>query len=825
MTKHKKFPLLSLCAFSDALTFKEIDSADIQAVENFVKFELELIVSFTPKLQIDGDEPSAFFIVEDRVHFYGEFVSSSEAFHFSIVEVKMIEFLVTHVKCVVESGNACHFTKDNSSEDQLNGFHKIGKYFGDSLQNVSREPAASKTHFFLRKLLATADQNALREKHGYRYDDLIKQFATYIRMISGPLAYETFQKNLECALPTLQSINRYIRSTNCKIIEGVLRCDELRLYLEERNLPLVVSLSEDATRIEGRVQYDSKTNQLIGFVLPINQQTGMPVPNSFKARNAPEIFEHFASNEQSHFVNVIMAQPLAKVAPFCLLIFGSNAKYTTEDVSKRWSFIVDRLQELSIKVLTISSDSDPKYNSAMRKDSQLGLATEPTGEPTERSSFIDWFCCGNFESILKEPFFVQDTPHVGTKLRNCILKTKSQSKKLPFGKKYFIDMQHLDYLLTHFSKADHTLCATTLNPIDRQNFSSVLRMCSKEVTSLLRRHVKNSEGTAMFLDIMRNLIDVFMKVEMTPLERVRKMWFSVFVIRIWRDYISSKKKLTLKENFISLNCYVCIELNAHSLVKLMIYLRDNNMSKFFVPNLFNSQQCESMFRLVRSFTTTYSTVVNCSVKEILERISKIQLQTDIATHNAENFAFPRVAIPSNEVPMIKIELPSPQEIYDEIEKCKEAAINYAKQVGLVDLRKSKDVDISCKLAPYVPHRKKQTKKTNDFTTDMECFYERLPFLLPSGTIKNYSDKFLNESVPETCPFVEVNREIINKKKRLIVKKTFVCWLLRSNIGKLSSDRLERVKSKINRKKAKPHSEKTNHRQNFNVKPYQNLTKY
>lgn len=89
-------------------------------------------------------------------------------------------------------------------------------------------------------------------------------------MISGPLAYKTLQSNLEGALPSLPSVNRYIHSSHYHIIEGILRAQELRNYLDERGLPKVVCISEDATRIVGRVQYDSRTNQLLGFTLPLN---------------------------------------------------------------------------------------------------------------------------------------------------------------------------------------------------------------------------------------------------------------------------------------------------------------------------------------------------------------------------------------------------------------------------------------------------------------------------------------------------------------------------------------------------------------------------
>lgn len=62
--------------------------------------------------------------------------------------------------------------------------------------------------------------------------------------------------------------------------------------------------------------------------------------------------------------------------------------------------------------------------------------------------------------------------------------------------------------------------------------------------------------------------------------------------------------------------------------------------------------------------------------------------------------------------------------------------------------------------------------------------------LRSVCLRNYSDNFENKSVCESSPYTEVS----GGSKRLIIKKTSLCWLLRQNEGKLSSDRLKRVHS-------------------------------
>lgn len=66
-------------------------------------------------------------------------------------------------------------------------------------------------------------------------------------------------------------------------------------------------------------------------------------------------------------------------------------------------------------------------------------------------------------------------------------------------------------------------------------------------------------------------------------------------------------------------------------------------------------------------------------------------------------------------------------------------------------------------------------------------------------LKDFSDKFENKCVEENSPYVEVYR---STTKRIIVRKTSFCWMLRNDYAKISSDRLERVKSNAKSKKRK-----------------------
>lgn len=369
------------------------------------------------------------------------------------------------------------------------------------------------------------------------------------------------------------------------------------------------------TRIVGRIQY-SRTNQLFGFADPINRTTGMPVAYTCPARNAREIMNHFVNGNVAGYLNVVMAQPIANNASaFCLLLYASDNEFTANSVVRRWDHIKNELNKVGIEVLTISSDSDPREC------------------PYE---FAKWF---SSNKNMSPPFSIQDMIHIITKMRNFFLRTLRDARKLPFGDCY-IDISHVYVLLYMHSKDKHLLTESDLNPADRQNFASAKKMFSEKVTNMLDTYVDGAGVTSLYLEMMRSICSAYMGANLEAIKRVRAMFYPLFLMRIWRDYISGHKQYTLKDNFMTMNCYCCIEMNAHALVKLIIYLKKINRPELFLPNLFESQPCESIFRQFRSLTSIYSTVTNCTLKEACSRISKIQMQNEIIHMTSGDFTYP-----------------------------------------------------------------------------------------------------------------------------------------------------------------------------------------
>lgn len=209
-------------------------------------------------------------------------------------------------------------------------------------------------------MIDSHNTNANRIPSGFRYTEELRLYCAYIRMLGGRLAYETFKANAKYSVLSRCSVDRFIRQVQTNAVEGVLRTEELSKYLDDLSLPRIVSLSEDATKIVDRIQYDKSTNQLLGFVLPLQETNGMPLIDGNKAISASAIEQCFYDLEtgeerkKSTYINVVMAQPLARgIPPFCILIFGTDTQYSSNDVRKRWNFIENELRKKNIEVLRI----------------------------------------------------------------------------------------------------------------------------------------------------------------------------------------------------------------------------------------------------------------------------------------------------------------------------------------------------------------------------------------------------------------------------------------------------------------------------------------
>ena len=230
--------------------------------------------------------------------------------------------------------------------------------------------------------------------------------------------------------------------------------------------------------------------------------------------------------------------------------------------------------------------------------------------------------------------FVQDTVHLGVKLKARLL---TYSQLLPLGK-YSAQPSHLSLLQSSFCKEQHNLRAKDL---DHQNFEAVLRVTSENVMDLLDEF-PDAKGTKAYLQVLKSIIGSYLNKDLDPISRIKEAWFALFFVRYWRQWLLYHDNYTLERNFISLNSYICIELNAHALVILLLILRDRVKFDCYFPWLLGSQPCERAFCAARSMSPTFSTMINFTILGLLRRLHKFQIQIDLeSTSDATGIIYPR----------------------------------------------------------------------------------------------------------------------------------------------------------------------------------------
>lgn len=389
--------------------------------------------------------------------------------------------------------------------------------------------------FFLKNIFKTFIKNcSSTSQASNRYSDTIKKFSIYLYFVGGRLLYETLQANLNNSLPSISTLFRFISLNKENVEEGEFRINQLKSFLVKRNLPLCVWISEDGTRITGKIEYDTNSNKLVGFVMPLID--GCPKTDTFMATSAREIINHFETGIKSDYAYAIMAQPLSPSAPsFCLSIFGTDNRFTYEDVLKRWEKIHQLASDVGISIIGFSSDGDTRLLKSMNIKTFSG-----------RDNTVE----NNTENI-RSQVYVQDTVHIGTKLRTRLLKP---GIALPMGK-YVASVSHLHEMIEQFSKDKHQLTTTDLNAVDKMNFHAAEKICSPVVIQLLQ-NIEKCKGTVAYLELMQNVLGAFLDKTLNVRDRIYKMWYSVYFLRIWRYALQKSSVYALQKNFVTYNIHM-----------------------------------------------------------------------------------------------------------------------------------------------------------------------------------------------------------------------------------------------------------------------------
>ena len=296
-----------------------------------------------------------------------------------------------------------------------------------------------------------------------------------------------------------------------------------------------MSIGEDATRVISRVEYDSNTNRLVGFVLPLNKE-GLLLTDSFVATSFEAIEDAFATRTKANYAFTYMAQSLSEGAPsFCLACIGTDNRFDAEVVLNRWTYIFNQCKKRGISIISFGADGDTREMKAMQVSCQLLLSTKPplfSLSPTHNLPTLaippkwkSWFAAQHPTSIS----CVQDTVHVAVKLKARLLQP---SIVLPLSS-YLAGSHHLHFVQENFGKDQHGLREKDTEHKDRQNLDAAMHVTSESVLELLSQ-IPDAKGTKAYLEVMRAVIDSYLDKSLGVLSRVEKAWFAVCHRKIMR---------------------------------------------------------------------------------------------------------------------------------------------------------------------------------------------------------------------------------------------------------------------------------------------------
>lgn len=149
-------------------------------------------------------------------------------------------------------------------------------------------------------------------------------------------------------------------------------------------------------------------------------------------------------------------------------------------------------------------------------------------------------------------------------------------------------------------------------------------------------------------------------------------------MRAWRNWTAERR--TSQRQCITPNAYSCLELNAHGLVLAARRCRDRGHPEQFLANHFGSQYVEDTFRTLRSMTSMWHTQTNVTIKELSERLRRVQMFHIIEYRNKDTFRFPRRTGSGSE--QCPYALPNDAEIKAAIEGARISASDVLEKLGL-----------------------------------------------------------------------------------------------------------------------------------------------
>ncbi|CAF3522380.1 unnamed protein product [Rotaria socialis] len=377
------------------------------------------------------------------------------------------------------------------------------------------------------------------------------------------------------------------------------------------------------------------------------------------------------------------------------------------------------------------------------------------------------------------------------------------------------------------------------------------------------QEINDSHATVVYLSIIRCIIIAFIDPSTPTATRIYYAWLAVFVCRLWRTWLNLvpkqdfndrisqmanhsdiakekfKQKTTKKCFFITSTAFLCIELNAHNLTYLTLLVAEDQLPlETLKVSIFNSQTCENFFRLSRSMSGTFSTSVNFSVQQFLNRQEKISFLNSIKTQSNSSYSSSKFVFPNHhktqqnhKYSTIQPEKITKQQVQEQVDRAFKDAVTLLLPLGIEDVLKEAHIVTMNQVSQHIRNDLyKSTKKANFFIpiTIDECtnesdsdseestsqdddenqsngFYSWNDYdSMENGIEDNNGINLLPQTTNTSLQSMKSVRDTINPElkdsyflvnidgKRKYLHKNTAIWYMTDEKQKLSSDRSKRV---------------------------------
>ncbi|CAF2975277.1 unnamed protein product [Rotaria sp. Silwood2] len=392
------------------------------------------------------------------------------------------------------------YHNSNNSSDLTISEQLLQKFpFIRTLITYSNLICNSKIDFtFLNVILNNMIRNFITEERGYCYDITVRQFASCLYILGGRTAYEFVRLNIPAFLPSIQIIQSYIGTSENRLNEGFFNyagaCDYFNI-----NQSMLGFCAEDSTAVVPKITYDTTSNTFIGFSLPLDDN-GVPIIDSNSTDSFFHLEEWCSDRPLTKSLNACLVQPLSAPinnnSPYLLAAYGTDNKFESSDVILRWCHIYEQFKAKDIRIIGYATDCDSRYLHAMRIS--LGFFGNFIYEDHPDILEIDLPTSWSWFFMQHEQLYVciQDPIYICTKLHNRLL---SKTATLLLGNQ-LINIEPLIYIIENFSKFDHALVLSDIDPKDRQNFKSCIKISNDNVLKLLEQ-VPNAIGISIYLKV------------------------------------------------------------------------------------------------------------------------------------------------------------------------------------------------------------------------------------------------------------------------------------------------------------------------------------